>query len=146
MKRVLASITNTILSGIGVFIGIFIILLTIIGIQGMSGREPFIELLLNFSISFAIGFGISAAAIKSLARKDKRWPAACSFAGGGVAGAAVLAFVMKAMECFEQQLREFTNGGPLTVFQDIGILAAIVIATIVGATLLRAWNSKRKKI
>lgn len=60
-------------------------------------------------------------------------------------GGAVLAFAIKAMFYFEQ-LRKLTHGGPLTIFLCVGILGAIAVAVIVGATLSRItkrWDSKK---
>jgi len=113
----------------GVFVAMFILFVSVIAIQGMSGRETIVNLVVFFSISFAIAFAIGGASAVSLTRKYKLWPATRAFAGGGAIGSMFLGISIKALVVFSH--------GPLGSLLLSAIFTALTVAFLVGIALLK---------
>jgi hypothetical protein len=125
------------LAATGLFIATFILLISVIAIQGMSGRDTIRNPLLFFTISFAIAFGLGAASVIALTGRYKIWAAVRTFAISGGVGGALLTISVKVIVSFDAQLRVLTRGGPLGSFLFAAMFVSIALPILVGTALLR---------
>lgn len=113
------------------------LIVPLVSIQAMTGEEAFTSVVALFAGSFALAFGVGAGSLRALAGGGSLWSTARAFAIGGSIGGALLAATLTAVTQFDRQLRVLTHGGPIGGFLLAGIVAAILIAGLVGTALLR---------
>lgn len=141
MDWVLASI-KAVVGLAGVVCAALFLILPLVSIQGMTGQEAFAPVVPLFAGSFALAFGVGAGSLRALAGGGSLWSTARAFAIGGSIGGALVAATLTAATQFDRQLRVLTHGGPIGGFLLAGIVAAILIAGLVGTGLLRRTQER----
>ena len=131
------------LSGVGLLLSLLTLNISLIAVQAMRGTESLIELLVFFSASFAISFGVAAACTLPWYGPQGPLQAGGAFAVGGLVGGALQAISVDSIARFEPQLRAITDGGPLGIFLLTGNILAFATAAVVGTVLLR-WAHRRR--
>jgi len=134
------------------FAGGFVVLLGIIGIQGMGGNETFWQVGIQFLIMFGFGFGLiggSVGVLLGIYRKNLPSLDKClrlgiiSFAAAGAVGGIFFAALLTMMFRYERFFRGLTGGGPLGDFLLTFLLLSLGIASIGGIIILnRMLRSK----
>ena len=143
MNATLAISIRVVFCVFGLFLSIGSLMLALVSIQGMSGSEPLQEILIFFTLSFAVAFGLGAVCSLPLTGRYRVWPTAVAFASGGAIGGGALAIGLGLITVFETRLRESTDGGPLGVFVMAAIIGALAMPITIGTRLLRTMTGRR---
>jgi hypothetical protein len=127
------------------FAGGFVVLLSIIGIQGMSGGESFWEVAIVFALMFGLGFGLIGTTVgalldtflKNLPGLIKRLRLGLiSFSLTGAVGGIFFAVSLTMMFRYERFFRGLTGDGTLGGFYLSFLLLSLGISFIGGIIIL----------
>ena len=143
MNGAVGTVIQVALSVLGLLLSVLVLFMALLSIQAMSGTEPFRELLLFMSVSFALAYGLGASCVLPLTGRYRWWHVAAAFTAGGALGGSAFAAAIRLISVKETQLRAVTDGGPLGIFLLGATIGAVAIPLLIGIPVVRLLRRRQ---